>query len=401
MLNQKYLTLRLLLRSLMGPFVYLMVASSCNDSGFSGDNGKKVKQALPARPILEPDTQLSIPCVDGKGQLVKKLSGVNDPVVALEGEFCGSAQLSSGAPLTVLFIIDGSGSMRTSDPTSGGSCGRLKATEQILKTLKSSSGSQIQVALHNFGDLSQSVLEPSPLDRANSLLNPGTLCGFGFGGTNYQSALTKAKETLQSIQGKKVVYFITDGAPSMSGTSASNLNIPQANIRTQADAQRILGPIYNAGLTAADQLRALDQLSLYTLFLQEPASGSQNSLNIYAEDPETYLKKIAGDPQRFRLATSAEELAEKIAEFDAPTDLTLEPSTLVATLESTGFASKTIKIKSLVPTDKPGIWRFVSEPFVLNTRPGQSLLNSITLTVKSSDGQTLETVAKIDYLKEN
>jgi hypothetical protein len=140
---------------------------------------------------------------------------------------------------------------------------------------------------------------------------------------------------------------------------------------------------------------------LYTLFLQEPSAGGSNSLNTYAEDPEAYLKKIAGDPQRFRLATSAEDLAEKIAEFEAPTDLTLEPSTLVATLESSGFAPKTIKIKSLVPTDKPGVWRFVSEPFSLNTRAGQSLLNSVTLRVQSSDGQTLETVAKIDYLKEN
>lgn len=376
------------------------MAVSCNDAGFSGNNGKKAKQSQAAKPSAKFDTQLNIPCVDGKSLLVKKLSGTNDPIVSLEGEFCGSAKLSAESKLTVLFIVDSSGSMRSSDPTTSGSCGRLKATEQIVNSLKAASSAEINVGIHSFGDLSRSVSEPTVLENVNQFLNPNTLCRFDQGGTNYESAMTKAMETLQNIDGKKVVYFVTDGAPSVSGTSQSNLVIPRTVIRTQAEAQRILSPIYQAGLNAANKLRSVDQVLLYALFLKEPPSATGNSDNVYAEDPETYLKKIAGDPQRFRLATSAEELAEKIAEFDTPTDLNLEPTTVVATLETTGFASKTIKITSLNPTDKPGIWKFVSEPFPLNTRAGEVILNNVTISVKSSDGQTLKTIAKIDYLKE-
>jgi hypothetical protein len=373
--------------------------SACNDAGFSGDAPKKAKPPTPAKPSPAADTDLVVPCIDGKGKLVKKLSGIDDPVVSLEGEFCNSASLAGNEGVSILFVVDGSGSMMQSDPLKGGSCGRLKAAQAIMNQVTSASSEGVAVGLHFFGDLSKNVVELTTPSVFSNSLNAETLCQTELGGTNYQSALTLAREALQNVKGRKVVYFLTDGAPTLSGTNPGNLSrLPNQGF-SRAQQERQLRPIYDAGKKAAEDLRAMSETDLFALYLSEPGSGSD--LGVIVEEPESYLKTIAGGADKFRLAESADELAAKIVEFTPTTPLMLKTSSLKAVLNAEGFAPKTVKISSLTQKDSSGVWKFVSEPFTLYTSPGKAVLNTVTVQVESSEGQVLETIAKIEYLKEN
>src|SRR5690606_30340904 len=50
-------------------------------------------------------------------------------------------------------------------------------------------------------------------------LTSDAMCQYASGGTNYEAAFNGARDLLASIDGTKVVYFISDGLPTRSSSS--------------------------------------------------------------------------------------------------------------------------------------------------------------------------------------
>ena len=373
---------------------------ACNGTGLRGDSGKKMRRELSEDPQALVDKNLSVPCVDGQGFLVKKLTAADELQVNLDGEFCSGRVSKTMRRTTVLFVIDGSGSMTINDPLRGGSCGRLQAVEALVDRFKVFMNDGVDLGLQVFGDLSETVSVPVAMNRTFDFLKPALVCRDDLKGTNYQASLSEARKAIQGVEGQKLVYFITDGLPTVSGTTPADLKVPSLPSPSVTDLSNTpLGSVYKQGLDAGIRLREVSDVALYALFLQPRSVGGSNS--VVVENPEDYLKKVVGDEARFRLASSAWELAEKISEFDTPNMLGVKASSATAVLEAENFSTKTLQVKSVSASGIPGVWKFSLEPFVLFSRPGRSVVNTVRIKVMSDQGNILETVAQIEFAKEN
>lgn len=372
---------------------------SCNNTDFSGGSGKKNQRQLANPPLPSVEKEINFKCDDGQIGSLKKLVASGELSIRLEGEFC-TKKADSGVPQsTILFVVDGSGSMALNDPQIAGSCGRYQAVKAIFDRLKTFNSNKVSMAFQVFGDLSETLAKPVSLDQAVEFVKPAAICRDDLRGTNYQSALFEARKSLEGREGRKIVYFITDGLPSASGISLRDLrapNIPPTSSQDEIDS--LLGPVYQQGLDAGIRLRELSDTTFNALFLQPRSLGGQAVPSV--ERPSEYLKKIVGDPARFRLVSSAQELAAKITELESSGPHNLRAATATGVLEADGFEPKSLRVKSVVPTDNPQIWSFVLESFELFSRPGEETLNRISIKIENDEGKIIETMAEIEYLRE-
>jgi hypothetical protein len=381
-------------------FIGWSLCFSCNNAGFSGNSGKKNQRQVTNQPLASEEKEMKVQCADEQNTAIRKLSSSGEMAIKFEGEFCSQGTQTDPTQSVILFVVDGSGSMALNDPQKGGSCGRLQAIQAIMDRFKGVNSDRVSMAFQIFGDLSETVSKPVPFNQAFDFVKPGIICRDDLKGTNYQSALFEARKSLEGQTGRKIVYFITDGLPSVSGTSVRDLrvpNIPATFSQNQIDAA--LGPIYQQGLDAGIRLRETSEVNFYALFLQPRNLGPQATTPI-AEQPEDYLKKIVGDPSRFRLASSAQELAEKITELEDEGYLKLQASTASAVLEADGFKPKNLRVKSVIPTDNPRIWRFVLDNFELFSKPDSPTINTLTIKIENDKGNKIETVVKIEFFRE-
>jgi hypothetical protein len=331
----------------------------------------------------------------------------NRVVTTVKGEFCPQ----STKVLTVLFVVDFSGSMGRhvpetgggelagNDPQVAGSCGRLRAAQAILERIAKTSqpGDKIQLGMMPFAggivtnrmipitdvasfaskvskdSFCQYVVQDSSFgyDPANpggmNGASVGGLLGYlGIGGvdasTNYSAAFKAAQTILTPVYGRKVAYFISDGQPTSGGAD----------------------PIM-AGVAAGIQLRqSVNNLELNGLYLGAP--------NVAAED---VLAQVAGSVDRVRRAENADDLAKEILSFP---DATIDSKSGKAFLTVAPYPKNDLGLQYLNKDGaRASIWVYETQPFVLLGTPGKSVLNLVEVTALGEDGTSYRAVVKINY----
>lgn len=318
----------------------------------------------------------------------------------IRGEFCPSATQK----LNVLFIVDFSASMGKwrkttkdkwvdgNDLQADGSCGRLKAAEAVMKKLDANllKGDRIQMATIAFaGDIvDKGKYTDKAFVNANDYkfnLTPERFCKFvaqsneteaqatgaiapsnGFvglgqlnGHTNYQAAFDRASNLLAGVDGRTVVYFISDGAPTLPEVST-----------------------IEASTVAGEKMRsASGNITVNALML-----GAKNA------EAENVLKKVTGS-NRIVYAANANELDDKILSFP---EATIDTNTVMANLEVKPYPSKELGILNVARTHK-AIWTYHTQPFVLLGRPGETVDNVLKVSAKGQDGSVMTSVITVKY----
>ncbi len=146
--------------------------------------------------------------------------------VYFKGRACDVSERSRN----VIFVIDVSYSMRLQqdnvtpgyDPMVNGTCGRMEAVRSIINA---GSSSDVRYGIVTFDkDLqeSSSALFSDPQDLFDDVVSSSgystieeVLCA-GIDGTNYENALVKAKDLLDSnsfVGSQREIYFLSDGEP--------------------------------------------------------------------------------------------------------------------------------------------------------------------------------------------
>ena len=384
---------------------------ACSDTSFNGRSGKTTpppaSQVEPKPGTNEGEAtvrSLNVTCPPGGGEahLVTDVTGAKATTVHLEGDFCGvtSPQTASGA-LSVLFIVDWSGSMGTNDPLAGDSCGRLTAAQAVVSKLKAAGSATVNVGVVPFGSRALTPIPLAPVDTfSGSSLTSQVFCRADGGTTNYDAALRAAKSQLSGVQGAKYIYFITDGQPTAAGDGNAATGglggILGGILGTGGNQSAATASPTQAGLSAAQDLRSLSDLTLYTLYLTDRTGGiGTNGSNV---DPAAYLQQIAGDPNNQRTAANAADLVKQIQTLGTPTAAaTLDPATATGTLDAATFGQKTVKLAS-VDQDQasPGVWHFTTEPFALQGG-SQPTANNVALSIKGKDGKVYKASATINF----
>jgi hypothetical protein len=317
--------------------------------------------------------------------------GIGGTSVRVSGELCSVREQSvSSEPISLIFVIDYSGSMAQADPELGGTCGRMRAAAAIVDKMNKDSNGQgnIQAALVHFHLTAETRIQPTSLRNFATQVSASSFCGFqearGTANTNYEAAFSQAKSVLAGAPGNKLVYFLTDGEP----TAPIDVNAI-TNSAPGTDPRTLLEPAYAAGLRAAEDLRSSNQnLTLNVIYLDASGStfGNINSIvgNTQVRDPKTYLEQIAGRPDRVRIVRDADSLAAQITTFEVPAVTSLDSSAIFGELTAPGYGSRPVELESLVPAPgRQGVWIFTTKPLQLFGVTGQQTENRLILKSRS------------------
>jgi hypothetical protein len=386
--------MRTLKSNIFGPVLFVALAwsfAACNTTNFKSNTPKA---PAPATKTEEKTLKLTCDPAQDNSSLVTDVVSTSKTSVKLEGEFCHLDKQSLAGELMVLFLLDFSGSMMENDPDLAGSCGRLKAAQAISTKMDEfvAKGINVKFAIQAFGDAALPVIGPVDAAGFKSQLLADTFCRDNAGATNYEAAFNASSNLLQTQNGVKLVYFISDGTPTVSGL-ASNLAVPLP-----------IGPLdsafaraYSAGLSAAERLRQLDKLTLNAIYIENKFTTAV--LNpAGSQDPEQYLEKITGSKDNVRLVSNADKLDESILSFETPEVTTLEQSSVSGKLSAGSQGAKNVEIASLTADpSRPGVWLFVTKPFPLYGEAGQVVENRVVFSVKDSNGKEQTATAVIKY----
>ena len=320
------------------------------------------------------DGLLWIPCKAGSadgGTFPSDFYGKKGTKIRVAGEFCPSLEIKGD--LTIVFVLDHSGSMEgnpfegPNDPTSGGTCGRLKAAQSLVQRYASMTSTNIKAGVVGFSSSARVQLPIAPLSSLQNNLTSSVFCGSDapVATTNYAAAFATTAAQLQNVQGTKLIYFISDGSPTTGGTDP-----------------------HQAGLSAATALRAVPELTLYALFVGYK-SGSANN-------PQGYMNQITGNPALVRITANADELAKAAAALAQPT-ITINKDDTKATLDNPQ-GSKAVGIDRFVlRADKANTYSWMTAPIELVGDVNAAVVNQLTVTSKSSAGGPLQTIGKITF----
>jgi hypothetical protein len=374
-----------------------------DESGFD-PNGEPKKLGLIGSPEI--DTQgkpIGGKPTEGKPLPEKPTETVpkDSRVIAkVKGKFCPNAK----AKMTVLFVVDFSGSMGRhvperggdavdgNDPQVNGTCGRLEAARAIIDRISKEKGANDQVSIGMVpfagGIVTNKIMEITDFDSFAANVSKDTFCqyvvqnaSFGYdpqnpGGingrvgllnavdssTNYRAAFQAAESLLTNVYGRKVVYFISDGQPTSGGQD------PVA-----------------AGIEAGAKLREnVDNLIMNGLLLGDVGPEARQ-----------VLEGVTGSPERVRNAEQASELAEKILDFPAAS---IDPATALAVLTAAPYKTEKLGFHFFGehPTDK-GIWIYETQPFVLVGKRGETILHVVDVKAEGGDGSTHAARVEIRY----
>jgi hypothetical protein len=353
-----------------------LVALGCKDSSFKSGGG-----AAP-RPKTE---TINLVCGSNeRAATPPTFSGIPGTLVKVTGELCSVKELSvSSEPISLVFVIDYSGSMSAADPERGGSCGRMRAASAIIDKMHRDLGAgqaNIQVGLVHFHLTAETRAQLMPLRSFPAQINSANFCGFqdgrGTANTNYEAAFLQTKQMLQGTQGNKLVYFLTDGEP----TAPVDPNAVVANPGQPFEAA------YNAGMRAAEDLRAsIPGLTMNAIFL-DASGGLTTALpgftnNGSRRDSRKYLEQIVGGrPDRVRIVTDADSLAAQITTFEVPAVTKLDSNGIYGELTSSLGGSRQVELESVVPAPgREGVWIFTTKPMELFGVSGQRTENRLIL----------------------
>lgn len=323
-------------------------------------------------------------------------------VTKIRGQFCPEASNK----LTVLFVVDFSGSMGRhvpgmglpevpgNDPQIDGSCGRLRSAQAILAKIEAEKkpGDVVEIGMVPFagGIVTDKIVKIADLATFKAQVskdsfcqyvvqdasfgydpgNPGGIDGpagfLGFGkvdsSTNYTAAFTAAESLLTGVYGRKVSYFISDGEPTSGGAD----------------------PV-QAGIAAGNRMRqVVDNLTLNAILLGQMAPSAQQ-----------VLEQVTGSPDRVRKVELADELAKEIVLFPAAS---IDDSSAKATLAVEPYPRADLGLHFFGPhPTQAAIWIWETQPFVLQGKPGVSTLNLVEVTARGADGTTYKSEIRIRY----
>lgn len=298
--------------------------------------------------------------------------------VRLSGEFCPAA---SAEEITILFVIDHSGSMEggdlsggPNDPTSANGCRRLDASRILMDKYAALKSTNVRAGVVSFAARAQIEVPISGIAEIQKKMNASTFCGLkpALGSlTNYEEAFSYARKALEDIDGPKIVYFITDGRPTTMG-NGSRLEIP---------------PAETAGLQSAEKLRDTKGVSINALFVGFKGVGG---------DPRGYLEEITGDKDSVRVTKDAEELVKAAASLNiGPVKITKEDTEVKIKNPSGDLGVGMARVTATPGKYGAHIW--VTDPFVLVGTTDQVVKNVLTATARTSAGDSLKTVATINF----
>jgi len=391
------------------PLLVALFTAACGGANFSANSGQRPATNTPfagAGPGSI-ETKVSLGCTATPAVVADQtITDGAGTTATITGDFCEQPQTARSDALTVLFIFDFSGSMHTNDPIKSGSCGRLQAAQAILTKLATAPAkdqANLHLAMQAFGTQKMPGIALTTLSEFTNQLNTQAVCREDGFATNYETAFTAATELLANVAGHKVVYFISDGLPTVSGTAippggsggeaaiiAALINGPQAALAS-----------YNAGKTAAAKLRAIDGLDLNVVFLGTAGSGSTaGAVPAGSPDPQTYLTEIAGGADHLRVVSNAQDLARQIGTFATPAAASSELaiSAVQGTISADGFNSQNLTVDSVTKDPSlPNTWHFSMAPASLFGARGRTVANIIKVDITGIDGQHHIVTATVQF----
>jgi uncharacterized protein YegL len=295
-------------------------------------------------------------------------SRLNAPVgtsVTVSGEICPRAF----GRINVLFSVDFSGSMDENDPRGlllG--CGRLSAAKAIVKRLEKdgSKGDDIRIGVISFDNGAQVVEPLQSLRDFKSNLSTFKFCGSNNGYTNYRAAFELSQQVLQNAEGNKLLYFISDGLPTIGGNGDAD-NLDRNGNHGQA------------GRVAMQNLRAaIPDLTVNSVFLS-PDQNSQGAFN--------YLAELSGGAERLRVARRAADLAKKVVELGIP-EVQLQMNQARAYVESQSGERRTVALQSFQKDlNRKSVWLFQTSPFVPLGTNDRFVENRFVVEAPGQDGK--------------
>ncbi|SME95025.1 hypothetical protein SAMN06296036_102169 [Pseudobacteriovorax antillogorgiicola] len=316
-------------------------AGGVDDTGIKPDTGDSdVIVEVGPNPIPSGAYKNSIQFNCGDDSVHKERIDLSEPSVSsveldIEGFFCPK-QVDN---LHVLLLMDFSGSMglhRTSrdgplapgnDPQAAENCGRLESTIALLETISAQKSieDKVKIAMVPFAGqvVEDFVIEFVDMEEFYQNLSANNICRYivqdhSFGldptnpgalsrerpqgkidaSTNYRAAFEGAEEILKAVEGRKVVYMISDGYPTSGGRDPIEISID-----------------------AGERLR--DKVSNMTLNAILLGAGTQKAQEL--------LEYVAGSKERVRAVASASQLADEIVVFPPPE---IDPETALASYAS-------------------------------------------------------------------
>ena len=352
-----------------------LVDGLLKNASTTGADGQPVAGGADASTNSErSDGLLWLPCRDNAadaGTFPSDFYASKGSKVRVAGEFCPTARIAGD--VTVLFVIDHSGSMEgapnegPNDKTTNGSCGRLRAAETLVKTYSQLKEANVQAGVVGFSTLARVQVPIGGLDSMQNSLTADVFCGSDsiFAFTNYQAAFTVAESQIAAIPGPKVVYFISDGSPTVGGAEPRQ-----------------------AGLNAANALRAIPDVTLYALFVGYSAGNADN--------PQNYLEQLTGNAKLVRVTSSATELSQAASTLGT-IPIGIDMKDTQALLENTQGAQP-VQIESIVSRkDAANRYIWTTAPFELKGTLNGADLNKLTVSTVTSKGDKLKSVADITY----
>jgi len=190
----------------------------------------------------------------------------------------GAAPVESFQPaekITVLLVVDNSGSMKNSDPHDL----RFSGVRLFASLLESNDALSLIVFSTESNILTNGIVTfDSQADSSNLLRNLQAPAANGY--TNVKAALEDVKkllETSDSRDGRFVIILLTDGKPEIPNP------YPQYERETLDLARSLNVPVMAIALTSAAQTPFLDQLALTTNGVVIPADNASDLLNHYLQ----------------------------------------------------------------------------------------------------------------------
>lgn len=358
----------------MSAAISVFAIVGCGESAFKGSSQKP-----------QPRTEVvNLACGQNAASLVPPVEGVAGTRVKIHGSLCALTQDAVKVPKTsVVFVIDYSGSMATSDPSVGGSCGRLSAAQAIVSKWKSvtANGNEdsVEIGLVGFSSDASIRVPLMSLAQFEAQLTPINFCN-NVGQTNYQAAFQVTNQMLSTVTGPRRVYFVSDGEPNTGSNPPNNLS----------------GPDFINGKAAADALRASsNELKLDIIYLRAQASAGsapEAALRQYLESLNTGIGSV-------KIVQEADQLvdaANQITITQGPAVSVVDKSSITAELVSKEKGSKKISLESFTPDPaRQGVFNFVTEEVELFYILGQQTENRVVF--RSQVGSIQETTGVVVF----
>lgn len=368
--------------SLIGIGLLGIIGFSCNTNSFKGSEKRAGSAPSPTPAVPVQTTQvsngvtganLSLSCAQSEDSQVSPIEVVRRPGQALQIQLHGDICPQSTHNLSILFIIDWSGSMAENDPGSGSSCGRFDAMQAIVQAVRQQrqQGDNVKAGFIGFNERVASQENFQDFEAFAGSLDGSKICSHQ-GSTSYVAAFEGAEAMLRNVTGRKVIYFISDGYPTVGRTTLNEW------LSSDSDAD---DPAKD-GIAAGQHLRdSITDVTMNGLLLGTDGAAARQ-----------VLADAMGAADRVRLVNDANQLATEIMKFPS-SDLVdgTGRCTLNKNSQSAGVALQSFGRNSSLA----GVWTYTGQPVIAlsATEPDGEI--SFAVSANDQDGKVLTSTIRL------